>query len=207
MTTHIEDHPYDKLLSEKGGTGFPTLMFLDAKGRKLAVHRGPRTPGGFEKSLEGEVSEFKELIDDVEGGNTRKAGELFLRQLALEWFTFEEAQKRYEELGKVSSKEKKAIEALLVDTEIRTHAKAAGRDEEKRRAAGAHFAEMWDAKRLPTGEARQYEFWSMIADHAEAKGDKKLFKNALKQFKKSSAGKNPRYRRVLERLEERLDNL
>ena len=52
-----------------------------------------------------------------------------------------------------------------------------------------------------------YQFWAFIADHAEAKGDKKMFKRALGAFEDSPAGKNSRYRRFQKDLEKRLKRL
>ena len=206
ITTRIPDHPYDKLLSEKGGTGFPTLMFLDDQGRKLMKHSGARTPDGFADSLE-EANDFLALIRKVEGGDKRQAGAVFIRQLENEWFGHEEALQRYEELGKVKSKEKKRIEALLVDSEVRSRVADAGKDDRKRLEAGAHFVKMWKAKRTPSDARTSYQFWAFIADHAEAKGDKKLFKSAIGGFEDSPAGKNSRYRRFQKELEKRLKSL
>jgi hypothetical protein len=204
ITTRIDDHPYDSLLREKGGTGFPTLMFLDPGGRKLMRYRGPRTVKGFEESL-GDVEEFTALLKRAEQGDKKVAGKLFIRQLELEWFSFEEATRRYKKLTKVSGKEKKQIESLLVDTEVRTITKDAGRDEDKCLSAGKHFLGMWKDKQIPGSDAQLYSFWLFIANYAEEEGDKKLFKKTVAEFKKS-VGTNRQYRKALKVLEERLEN-
>ena len=202
VTTRIEGRPYDKLLSEKGGTGFPTLMFLDAEGRQLMKHVGPRTPSGFEDSLE-EVEEFLELVAEAEGGDAKAAAEVLIRQLRLEWFELEEARKRVEALEKVSSKQKKELAQLLVDTEVRTLAADAGKDDVKRRAAGERFAAMWlEEKSLPSSEAQLYPFWFIMADYAEHAGDKSLFKKIVREAEDTL--KHSKYDKVLEKLEQRL---
>ena len=206
ITTRIPDHPYDKLMSEKGGTGFPTLMFLDDQGRKLLKHTGARTTEGFSASLEN-AAEFLSQIRKFESGDRRLAAPVFIRQLENGWFGYDEAVKRYEELGKLKSKDRKRIKALLVDTEVRTMVADAGKDERKRLAAGAHFVEMWKDKRTPSTAQVAYPFWALIADHAEAKGDKRLFKRAIAGFEDSPAGKSPRYRRFGESLKKRLKKL
>ena len=179
-------------------------MFLDADGRKLMKHAGPRTPKGFEDSLD-EAQEFRDLIQKAEAGDAKAATEAFIRQLRLEWFGFEEAEERAATLQKVSSKQKKKIAQLLVDTEVRSSATAAGRDEVKRREAGEHFLAMWKDKRLPADEAQIYSFWSMMADFAEHSRDKKLFKKIVAEFKDAIPG-DSRYRMALKSLEERLEN-
>jgi len=182
-------------------------MFLDAQGRKLMKHRGARTTKGFEKSLE-ESQDFLAQIRKVENGDKRNAGKVFIRQLELHWFSFDEATKRYAELGKVSSKDKKLIEPMLIDTEIRVLAKEAGKDDEKQLAAGAHFAQMWKDKRLPSAASEEYAFWSFIMSFAESKGDKRLFKKALGKYEKSDAVKqSSRMRAAIHDMKDRLKAL
>lgn len=191
-------------MSEKGGTGFPTLMFLDAEGRRLMRHMGPRTTKGFEGSLE-EVQEFQALMAKAEAGDAKAATELLIRQLQLEWFDFEEAQERAAALEKVSKKQQEEITQLLIDTEVRVLAKAAGKDPAERRKAGEHFFAMWEADRVPATEAQLYPYWFMMADFAEDKGDKKLFKKIVGEAD-DALKRNSRYRRVLKGLEMRLAN-
>lgn len=193
------------MLSEKGGTGFPTLMFLDAEGRRLLKHAGPRTVKAFESTL-AEVEQFQALMQKAEAGDAKAATELFIRQLQLEWFESEEAQAKAAALQEVSSAQKKQIDQLLVDTEVRCRAAAAGKDMAKVREAGAHFLEMWEAKRVPASEDQLYVFWAMMARHAEDKGDKKLFKKIVGAFKDTIPGSS-RYRPALGELQERLKNM
>lgn len=203
ITTRIPGRAYDGLLGEKGGTGFPTLMYLDAEGRVLARHAGQRSVKGFEESLEG-VQEFAALLREAESGDPGAQVEVLIRQLQMEWFDFEDARARVAALPKVDSKEKKVLDQLLVDTEVRSVVRNAGEDTERRLAGGAHFLAMWEEKRVPEGESELYAFWSLIADHAEAERDKKLFKRVVDAF--DDTLKNTRYGQVLERFEERLEN-
>lgn len=204
VTTHIEGHPYDELLREKGGTGFPTLMFLDAFGRTILKHDGARSVRGFEGSLD-QVHAFLTLMQRAEAGDADAATTVLLRQLELEWFDYEEALQRYEALEKVSAREKDAFERLLIDTEVRSLAEAAGSDPAKRRAAGERFYEMWKEKRVPDSSGRLYVFWSLIADYAEGAKDKKLFQSVVRASK-NSIGKHRRYSGFQEDLERRLAN-
>lgn len=203
VTTRIEGHPYDSLLSEKGGTGFPTLMFLDAEGRILETYAGPRTVKGFEDSLVG-VQGFLDLVARAEGGDKSAATDVLIRQLELEWFELEEARTRVQALEKVSSKQAKVLEQLLVETEVRCVAAEAGDDPARRQAAGERFLAMWKDKRVPASEAQLYPFWFLMADHAEAIGDKKLFKKIVDEAS-DALKRNPRYEKVLKKLESRLE--
>jgi hypothetical protein len=179
-------------------------MFLDADGRKLMKHIGPRTPQGFEDTLE-RVQVFQDLTAKAEAGDAQAATELLILQLQLEWFEFEEAQMRAEALEEVSKEQGQEIAQLLVDTEVRSLAMAAGRDEVKRREAGEHFLAMWQDERIPATDAQLYSFWSLMADYAEGERDKKLFKKIVGECD-DSLGRNQRYKRALKQLEERLKN-
>lgn len=204
MTTRIEDKPYDGLLLEKGGTGFPTLMFLDAEGRKLMKHGGPRTPGGFEGSLE-VVDEFLELSRKADSGDSKAAAGVLIRQLELEWYGIDEARKRADAIEKVPSKAKKQLEQLLIDTEVRDAYEQAGDDAEARFAAGKRFAAMYEEKQIPENQTQLIRFWVVMADYAERERDKKLFKKIIKEFE-DTVDSGSRNRKTLKWLEERLDD-
>jgi hypothetical protein len=203
ITTRIEDKPYDKLLTEMGGTGFPTLMFLDAEGRRIKKHSGARTVKAFEESLD-EVQEFLDLATEAESGNDKAATELLIRQLELGWFDLEEARTRRDALKVVSSKQKKRFEQLLIDTEVRTMADAAEGDEAWQ-DVGKHFLQMWEEKRLPQADAQRFSFWWTLADLAEYERDKKTFKRVLREFE-DLVDDNPAYRSRLDNLEDRLES-
>lgn len=50
VTTDLLEDRWPDLLSEKGGTGWPHVAFLDAEGEVLLPHKGPDTVEGFAKS-------------------------------------------------------------------------------------------------------------------------------------------------------------
>ena len=185
-----------------GGTGFPTLMFLDAEGRKLMKYSGPRTSSGFADSLT-KIEDFLALGKKAEAGDEKAATEYFIAQLELEWLSLEDARKKVETLTKVSSKQKKQIAQLLVDTEVRELAKKAGDDLDGRIEAGKHFAEMFKEKRVPGSQAQLTAYWTIMADYAESARDKKLFKKIVKEFEDTV--KSGSYsRKTLKSLEQRL---
>lgn len=49
-TSRVDDDPYPRLLSEKGGTGFPSLFFLDETGDVL-LKQGSRTVDAFAETV------------------------------------------------------------------------------------------------------------------------------------------------------------
>lgn len=205
ITTRIPGHPHDDLLTRFGGRGFPTLAFLDAEGRKLMEYSGPRTTKGFEQALE-EVQEFLDLEARAAAGEAKAATELLIRQLALQWFDFEEAKAKVEALTEVSSKQRKLLDQLLIDTEVRGLADSHGDSRSKRVEAGKRFLELFEAKQLPAGYNELYAFWTFLADYAEDQGDKRLFKKVIKAYDDTlpnGASKN----KAVKELERRLENM
>lgn len=205
LTTKIPDHPYDDLLSKFGFPGFPSMAFLDAQGRMLAAYDGPRTLKGFEQGLKG-LEPFLDLQRRADGGDEVAATELLIRQLQLGWFGFDEARQRYAALTKVNAKQKQALEQLLIDTEVRQIAKEAGGDRAKRLAAGKRFAELFAKKQMPGTNSTRTQFWLLLADHAEATGDKKLMKKVIEAYDDTVPNSVDK-RRAVRELEDRLGRL
>ena len=81
ITTKIEGRPYDDLLRKMGRGGFPTLLFLDAEGNKLASPRSRSV-----SSFAGSVAALT-LIDatqaQAEAGDKAAAAQLLLFEVEL----------------------------------------------------------------------------------------------------------------------------
>ena len=220
ITTRIEGRPHERLLSQMGGTGFPTLMFLDPAGRKLLKYQGPRNVRGFEETL-GNIDDYMVLVKKVQDGNTALAGRLLIRQIEMGMLSYEEVEERIkalekiyaEELGKDSSStnrariqaERKRLAEMKVDLEVRSIVTDAGRDDKKHLDAGRYFLDMWKKEqRLPSGEEAQYEFWRHLAHYADVERDKALFQEVVEQYR-IHLGKSRNYSRMLVLLQRRLD--
>jgi len=177
-------------------------MFLDSEGRILLEHGGPRTVKGFENSL-AQAQEFQALMKKAEAGDAAAAAEALIRQLRLEWFGFEEAKQKVAALEKVSAKQRKELDQLLVNAEVKSLIAAADEDQERRLAAGARFAEMWKEDRVPATANEQWTYWLWMADHAESVRDARLFKRILGAFEDRVPNSTTK-REWVKALEERL---
>ncbi len=178
-------------------------MILDADGRKIL--RPGRSQGEFEKGRD-QALEFLATLKEAETGDEKAKIKAFKMKLELEWLSLEEARAELATFKKVSSKDRKAIDLLLVETEVRDLAKEAGKDLAKRRQAGARCAELWAEKQQPEDVYRLIEFWGLLADHCEAQRDKKLMKKVVKAADKT-VKKNPRGRQLVKDLEQRYKNM
>ena len=77
-TSMVEDEPYPKLLSEKGGRGFPFLVFMDAEGDVITPQGYDKfTVEGFQETLD-KVNDLFRLEKLVEGGDKSAETPLFI---------------------------------------------------------------------------------------------------------------------------------
>jgi hypothetical protein len=111
VTTRIEGRANDGMLSEKGGTGFPTLMFLDAKGEILGKPGG-RDVAAFDKTL-GALMAIKDLEKRIAAGEKNLDDDLFMAQLAMGKFKTAAEIKEKAKSFKKLTKEQKACRCCL----------------------------------------------------------------------------------------------
>ncbi len=184
ITTRIEGRPYDDLLGEKGGRGFPSLMFLDASGELLGEHQGPRTVEGLTKSLASVQKKAKELAAlraKAEGGDRTAKLRLLIMDLDNGAVTFADAGPLVEELGSVSGALKKQLEAGLAAAEYRQVLEQVKGQPDAVVAAGSKFSEMAKGDRIPE-LVRAPKYWPYLLEHAAAEGDLNLFDKAQKRY-------------------------
>ena len=207
ITSRIEGRAHDDLLSEKGGRGFPTLMFLDASGESLGEHQGPRTVEGLEKSLgsvQKKAKEFATLRSKAEGGDRTAKAKLLVLELENGAVPLGDATKAVEELGSLSGLLKKQIAAGLAAAEYREVLEQTKGQADAAVAAGEKFAAMAKADRIPE-VARAPKYWPYFLEYAAAEGDLALFDKAQKRYLAALAALqgrgSPAFRQVSEKVE------
>ena len=124
VTTKIPGNTTDGIFREYGGTGFPTLLFLDADGNKLAKVAGAdRNVEGFRKT-EGQIARLLKLRDAAASGKNGTDVDLLLLELEMGLTSFTSAQEARAGLaapkrGRAAFKGKVAkIDDLLLNLEI-----------------------------------------------------------------------------------------
>jgi len=117
-TSMVEDEPYPKLLREKGGGGFPFLVFLDAEGDVVTPQGYDKfTVKGFEETL-GKVNDLFKLEEQVKAGEKTAETPLFIAKAKLGRYTFAEASAKRTKLASESVAQKEEIDGLLFDLRI-----------------------------------------------------------------------------------------
>jgi hypothetical protein len=114
VTTHVQGDKYDGLLREKGGTGFPTLAFMDEAGEVLAKQPGAeRTVPAFSGTL-AKVTELRAL----ERQTPVAVADIALLRIDLGAITsLEAARKALAPAGKLSEPQQKRADASLLKLE------------------------------------------------------------------------------------------
>lgn len=175
VTSHVEGRKDEGLFGEYGGRGFPTLMFLDASGKKLA-DQNDRSVDGFRKTATS-LTAMTDLRARIAKGEKGLGPKLLIAELNLGQVDFAEAQKRFKSFKKMKPAVKKQIAAMLVDSEVDSLFKSAGQDREKYEALGKVFAKMVKDGRIPTGSSATM-FWSGVMEFAKGEKDVGLYEKA-----------------------------
>lgn len=204
VTTRVESDPYQNLLHEKGGSGFPHLAFLDAEGSVIGVHQGSRDVEGFRKTGE-KAKSLAELKKKAESGDPGARFDYLVASLEMSPMTPEELEKRLKECGELTKEQKARIDPLLLNNEVHGLLESV-QSEEEAMALAPKFLEMKKAGRIPTGDDESMGFWMVLMNHAESEKDIALFEEALGAMREKLKD-NPRAKKFLTSREETLQEM
>ena len=201
ITSKVEGDKDQDLLQKMGGRGFPTLLWLDAGGEKIA-EQGDRTVDGFRKTGQALVT-IKKL--EQADRSAQDEIEYFLARLALGQLELEEAKKTADSLQATGAAAER-VDAALLALEIKEKIDSVS-SREAAAEAGKHFAEMVKAGRVPTTKGlATAQFWMMVSEHAYEESAAELFAKCVAGIK-LSLGENPQYERIYKMLDQRLEEL
>ncbi len=205
ITSRVEGEKYGKLLQEKGGTGFPYLVAMDAEGEVIAVHKGPRTTEGFAATMQ-DAADFQALANK-EDLTPAEASKLFLIKLGMGRYDFEQAKAEAAKLTEVSDEDQAKIDDALLGMEIASLAPKS-RGPEAAAASGKAYAEMMANGREPAeGETRSFQmFYILIMEHAFQTNNVALYEKGLAKMK-AVFGEKPQAARFFEAKEKQLADL
>lgn len=173
----MDDEPYPRLLGQKGGRGFPHVVWMDETGKVLATER-ERSVKGFNATFE-VLDGWRTMKAKFEAGDQSVAGDLLVAELNLGQIDFPEAAERRQALQGLSRREARDLDELLAASES-GHILKTSRDLQE---AGPKLLKMKEAERIPTGKAGE-QFFRTILQHASAMEDAKLFQKNLVDMKR-----------------------
>lgn len=204
ITSQVEGDPYQTLLQEKGGDGFPYVAFLDAQGQLLAPSEYPPNLENF-KTAQKEAEEFRDLMAKAEAGDQGARLPVFKRRIKLRHFSPAQAREKLAELKDLSAADREELDEAVFGLELGELFKALSRDREKQNALGQKILALG---RLP--KDRQSQEWVtatfLILLYAESTKDVSTFEAHLKQFEEAYA-KDPRFGRAVTDMRKKLEDL
>jgi hypothetical protein len=180
--------------------GFPTLMYMDADGKKL-TEPGGRDVASFASTAKA-LSELSELKARIEKGEKGLDGKLLATELALGSVDYPAAKERLAKIKKLDDATKAKIVKLMVDAEVTHLFASAGRDPEKVAAAQERLVAMLKEGKIPTGRSTS-QFWNAVMQWAETHKDVAIFERAVNAAKAQYADE-PRAKAFLENLDKKL---
>lgn len=206
ITSHVPGSKDQELLEEKGGQGFPYVVFMDAEGHVLAKHEGARTAEGFEESGR-KATGFLVLKAKAEKGDKAAKIDFIIAQLELGHIKAGEAEVKIRETGgKPSADQQKKLDAVAANAEIEALLKTVQSEEAKNEAAKKCYERLKAGKAAPTNDPWQVAYWNLIMEHAESVKDVAVFESSFK-FLKDKYGNLPQAQKYFQEKEAALKRM
>lgn len=202
LTSHVDGDPHPDLLQQKGGTGWPYLVFLDADGQVL-TRLTERSVASFRKSL-AKCEAFLAVDKRHRAGERGLETEVLIARIEMGGMTLTEAQEAAAKAGPLAAAPTARLANALLTLEV-VEAFATVRTREDAAEVGKRFQKMWSEGRAPTGDAAPL-FYSLILEAAAKAADAGTYEKALRIYEKVAPQGRGR-ERVLERMRQRLEEL
>jgi hypothetical protein len=149
ITTRITDRKYEKLLSEKKGTGFPYLVFMNGEGDLIAAMRGARTMETLAKTGATAAQNAK-LRTLAASGDAGATFDWLVYQAQVGWVSFDEARTAFAALGNMTPAQKSKADETLVVLEIGYINNAVARGKMKPEDGRARTIEIYTSGKMPS---------------------------------------------------------
>jgi len=205
ITTQIQGEKHGNLLEQKGGEGFPYIIFMDAQGNILAVHEEERSAAGFSKTGE-KARTFVALKEKAAKGDATAKVDLILAQLDMGQIKAADADKQLKDAGTLSKEQQAKLDEILANVSVMEIVKAI-ESENEAKEAGKKFYEMQKAgKPAPTSDQAIQPYFILGMNAAEEAKDAATFEKDLNALK-ARFGENPQAKKFFEAKEKKLAEL
>jgi len=206
IMTRIKGRKNDSQIFEKGGRGFPYLVWLDTSGKVLAPQM-ERTAAGFQKTYD-KLATYTALKKKAAAGDAAAGIEVALIECELGIIDFGELEGKLE--GKQLSKDQKArLDVLEVEAAVKDALAIlrAGRGKpESMTAAGKALHAFYKQGRAPESKRGRTIFFNVLARYAQQTKDVALMESSVKALDEIYKDQ-PRANQILARLHKGLEAL
>jgi len=177
----VKDDPLQGMLQEKGGRGFPYLIFMDGKGEVLSEVGYPRTIENFEKAKQ-EANQFLALRKKAASGDKKAQVEYFMVRLKKGRISLQAAKADLKGLEGLTDAQKSYVKTRLVDLEITEMGKGV-RSQKDAIAVGAKYYELAKNGKKPTDAMVAGNFYIFICLNGVKNKKKDMVKLGVKGLK------------------------
>ncbi|HLY12374.1 MAG TPA: thioredoxin family protein [Planctomycetota bacterium] len=183
VTTMIPGEKYGDLLEEKGGTGFPWIVFMDGSGEIIVTHGGPPAVEGFSRTGE-KAREYMSLQTKAEKGDAAAKVDFILLQATYFRISIADAEKKLKESGPLTKEQQAAWESAQANVQIREDMRAVRTDEDEAVLGRKYYARYKEGKAiLPTADFPLQYFSMRVLEASEAAKDADAYESVLKILK------------------------
>jgi hypothetical protein len=205
ITTHIQGEKHGNLLEEKGGEGFPHIIFMDPQGNILAVHEDERSAAGFAKTG-AKAKTFLDLKEKAAKGDPAAKIDFIIAQLDMGQIKAADAEKQLKDAGKLSKEQQAKLDEILANVAVMEIVKGI-ESENEAKEAGKKFYEMQKAgKPGPTSDQALQPYYILGMNAAEEAKDAATFEKNLNTLK-AKFGSNPQAKKFFDAKEKKLEEL
>ena len=188
ITAKIEGRKHDDLFGEKGGTGFPYLCALSAKGDVVAKLSGSRDTEGFTKMMVN-ADLYSALEKKAASGDAVAKIDFALMRAELGMLTMEQltAEMGDAQLSDAQTKKLAALKTNLIFGDAVNRLRAERGSPESRKALLDLSLKLYNAGTHPTGSGER-RYWSGILNHAKENQNAQMAMDVVKVFEPMVAG-------------------
>jgi hypothetical protein len=202
VTSRVEGEAHPKLLEQKGGLGFPHLVFMDAEGEVVATHEGALSVEGFAETAK-DAKGYLDVQTKAAAGDRAAKIDLALLKVEAGKRGLEDAKKELAALGELTEAQKKRLDGLELSPWIEEILNQTTVEKATQVESGRRFAEWAAQGREPVRRNDVANFWSLILVYAEANKDAATYQKALGKLRERF-GSNKKFFETKEKILEDL---
>lgn len=180
ITTMIPGEKYGDLLEQKGGNGFPWIVFMDASGEILFEHEGERSAEGFGKTG-AQAKTYVALQEKVVKNDAAARIDLAILRLTLLKISMAEADRTFKEAGAPPTKEQQAaMDVARTNGELLEEVRSVKNGAQLLALKARFYARFKEGKPLPTNDLVLQNYCLRVLEAAFDQKDADTYAAALK---------------------------
>lgn len=205
ITTRLTDRKYETLLSEKKGTGFPYLVFLDGEGELVAAMRGARNMENLTITAATAKANMS-LRTKAAAGDVNAKLDWLSYQIQVGWLNAEDGKAAIAGLGKLDAKQTERAKDISTIIEIIDINSSVARKKMTQEEGETKLLAFYNSGRIPKDKSGMRMLLTSVFNNAHAKKDVKLCEKVLADFRKR-AGDDAEMKPIIKSMEDKIKKI